>query len=357
MDDLDWLLDLLAGDLDSAERKLGNANTCSSVLNLLAIKLLKHDYQDIIRITDKFLISCKDVDDTGIKLLEYRILGDIALRRPEDIIWCLSMLRIPLLIFHVGHHLPLALLSFNQLLDERLSIFLRRKYGSPTVPVWICPLSRAVCFALYYAFRNGLFDELTRDQKYILTPYLSIVFASISRLSDAVNSLKNVINVSDGYMPRAALGKIYFLMDNPTRSFTELQYALAFAERDRMKGFEARVNLAQLYMLQGDYRLALDLITSALRIKPSPFARLVRGEILLNMGRLNEATIAFKALINTTNKFLRIRALINLSICYLEKKNPKQAFNYLWTAYMLDPNDEYIKLIATLLKRYQETGG
>ena len=356
---IDWFLNLLEGDLESAEREIlkdVDMKDARSLVNLLAVKLLKNKYRDVIRLTNEYLVDDIVVDDNAIRVMEYRILADISLGDIEDIVRCLYMVRIPLLTFNVDYYPVFAISTINQLLDEQTTIFFRRRYRSVSNTIKLVPFSNIVCVALYNAYKESKFDKLPPPRRALMLALLSVVYSSIPRQHTAILFAKKAVEIHDGYIQRTALGKIYLALNNLNKAFNELQRALNYSTTDKLGAYEARINLAQLYLIRGDYSLALDMITRALRIRQDPISRLIRGEALLNLGKLNEAIVAFKALANVNDKQIKIRALLNLSICYFEKKSYRRAFDYLWMAHMLDPNNKYISLLANIMKVYGHKG-
>jgi len=355
MNDIEWFLDILDNDLEDAEKKLFNETKKSpqSIINLLAIRFLRKDYSGILALTDE-VFGRKDIPFSVLtKILEYRIIASIYLKKPAEILKSLNALRTQLLIFYVEDIPPAIIASIKQLLEDPTIVFLRR-YHSMTKHSSVSPLTKIVSIMIHKACQDSLFENLPPVEKSQAYALSSILMPSILRTSDAIKYLDRAIRLQDGYIPRAAAGKIYFIIGNPSRAFNELNYALKFSDDDPLKGYEAKVNLAQLYSLQGDYKTALKYITDALRIRQEPIARLIRGEILLNLGELDAAIVAFRALVNIGDSRILLRTLINLAACLLEKNNVRKAFDYLWKAHLMVPDNEYIGMLASALKELSE---
>lgn len=358
MDTVDWFLDLLDGRYSDAEEKL-RIDTAklspSLIINRLAISLLQRDYRAILSITDRVLENMNSVSmESLIKILEYRILSDVALNKPHDVIRCLDILRKQILTFFIDYTHITYILTIYDLLDEQAQLYLRRIGTEHYSYTDIYEFSKVFCVSMFKAHRSGFFDVLPENDLMRALSYLSIFLTKVGRKNAAYKCLNRAFNISDGYIYRVASSRVRFMTNSINKAFSDLNHALQFAEKDKLRGIEAKINIAQLYALEGEYSTALRYISDALRIYPEPLARLIRGIILLHLGRLNEAIVAFKALVHTNNIKIKINALINLAVCFLLRKNHKKAFDCLWSAYMLDPNNDYVSILTRTIKKLSE---
>ncbi len=351
---IDWFLDLLNKELDSAETKLRlqiKPHDINSILNLLAVYLLKHDYNGILITTEEILRqSARIPTESLIKIIEYRVIADLALGNYDRIVGALDLVRRQILTFFIDFKQLLHNPSIRDLLDEQVILYLKRRYTVAPLYHEIYEFSKTFQLALYDAYKQDCFIDLQSSEKLRMYSYLSIFLAKLSLKEAAKKCINIAKEIKDSYISRVAAGTVWFLLNNFDHAFDELNYALANYTDVKNRGIEAKINIAQLYALEGEYKIALNYITEALRVYPDPLARLVRGKILLELQRFNEAVLAFRALLNTTNKNIRTVALLNLAVCYILKKKYKKAFDCLWSAYMLNPTNEYISMLTKTLK-------
>ena len=90
---VEWFLDILCMDLDSAEQKLRgtasleNIRDIRTILNLLAVYLLKHDYKSILDISNNVLKHQSRIPvENLIRIVEYKVIADLALGHYEDVV-------------------------------------------------------------------------------------------------------------------------------------------------------------------------------------------------------------------------------------------------------------------------------
>ncbi len=351
--DMEWLLYMLSGNLELAERTLESKHRGDprTLVNLAAIKFAQKKFEDVIRVTESaFQKPGKLPAEILRKIVEYRVLAAIALERPTEVIRALRLVRTNLLIFLTRHSLVVLLSSIYDLLSEQVLTLIRRlRHGGPS-PRRIAPLSHIVCAAVYNAWRSGFFDALDEDILAEALAYASVLLIPISRTGDAKSCIMRALSIRDSYVTRTAAGKYFFIVGNLERSLKELTRAIELSADDELKGFEAKANIAQIYAMRGDYKVALEYVTDALKTLRDPIVRLIRGEILMQMGALDQAILAFRALLSSENREIRIDALLNLAVCLLEKNLTSKAFEYLWKAYMLDPSNSMISMLAQTVR-------
>lgn len=354
---LEWLLHLLEGNLDNAHSMLmrENMRDPANIINLLAISFLKKDFDQIKEISQVIFEKKRNFGEESIlRILEYRILADIATSDAADLLNSLRFIRPKLLMFIAKMAPPIVISSVKDLLNEQTLMLLRRLRQITIEDYDPYAISGIVCKAVLEAMQNGFFDKLDKKEQAEALAYAAMLLLSISKVDIARKILKRSLSLHEFYVNRCALGKLYFVMGNLAQSFSELNYALNFSGSDRYKGFEAKTNIAQLYAIQGEYKMALRYIVDALRIRQDPFVRMIRGEILMNLGRYKDAIYAFKAVLSSQTERLKTYTLINLAICYLERKALKKAFDSLWKALLLNPKNENLMLITKTIKALAE---
>ncbi|MEX0568985.1 MAG: tetratricopeptide repeat protein, partial [Candidatus Njordarchaeota archaeon] len=263
MKSLDWLLHLLEGNLDTAQDILAGESIKdqANVMNLLAVNFLKRNFDKIKKISKETLKRRKDIrEDFLVKVLEYRILADIATDDVEDLLSSFRFLRPKLLMFIARMAPTIVVSSVQDLLNEQTLILLRRLRQNIIEDYDPYTISRVVCKAILEVAQNGFFDRLNKEERAEALAYASMLLLVISKVNVAKALLKRSLSLHESYINRCALGKLYFVIGNFAQAFSELNYALTLAETDKYKGFEARTNIAQLYAIQGDYKMALKYI-------------------------------------------------------------------------------------------------
>ena len=351
MQKLDWLLDLLQGDLDSAEKKVTDTVPTlekDSVLNLLAIKLLKRDYEGIISVSERFLEDQLDIyDENNVKILEYRLVASILVNDFTKILDTLRRIRTKILIISPVSTLAHKIGSWYELLSEQRVTNLRRQIVQDYLKEE--PFSKFALALITKLLRNDRLSGLDPVIRQELVSYLIALMAHTPFAKEALAKLRQYSTGENDYNLLTAKGKVLFFLNKPTVALGLFTKAVALAG-DMKDKFEALINISQIYALYGEFKLALEYVKQALLIRQDPVARLLRGAILLNIGSYDEASLAFRALIQVRDKKIKLLALFGLSECYIAKGNFRAAFDSIWKAYMLYPN-ELVRIYANVLKR------
>ena len=356
MSALDWLIDLLQEDFGAAEKKLMEIRMPrrDRILNVLAIKLLRKDYEDLIRIAEESLGESPNIhNDVTAKILEYRLIASILINDLQRVLDSLRKLRTKIFILPTPPTLFQRIGDWCDLLDEQKVFFVRRQILGRTIVD--LPLSKSTIAFLSLYLRENLNISLQQNIKREFISYVAALMAHTPQASYALKllSLKNI--GEDDYNTLVARGKVFFALNQTAKALSEFNRAILLIKEKR-GGLEALVNISQIYAMYGEYKLALEYVKRALLIRQDPLARLTRGIVLLNMGRFDEAILAFKALLRIESKRLKLLALLGLSECYVAKRNFRAAFDVAWRAYMLDQTDEIVGLYAYVLKNLSEQG-
>lgn len=351
MQKLDWFLSMLQGDFNSAEEGVSKEVVTSGgikILNLLAIKLLKGDYEGVMRVSEKALEGKPNIyDEVLIKILEYRLAASILTKDFHKMLDVLRRIRTRIFAISPAPALLCKINSWYEILNMRKVLNLRRQILRDQLEE--PPLSKFALALLTKFFKDEGLGGLDPSAKRELVSYVAALMAHTPFAKDALVELKRHSGGEIDHNVLIAKGKILFLLEKPMRALGAFIRALNLPGEKKDK-FEALVNISQIYALHGEYRLALEYVKQALLINQDPTARLLRGEILLNMGYYEEASLAFKALVQVNDKRIRVPALLGLSECYIAKGDFKAAFDIIWRAYMLYPN-ELVRIYADVLKR------
>ncbi len=350
MSKFDWLIELLQGNLDSAEKQLAEISTLKriDVLNLLAIKLLRREYTAVINIAEKTIGDKPNIHDERIaKILEYRLAASILSGDDNRVLDSLRKFRVKIFMISMFPILLYRINSWYDFLDEQKIFYIHRQISKGEFNE--LPLSKSVIALLTAYLKSGNPDKMEIDARRELISYIAALMAHTPLAREALSLLNREFANDLDYNILVARGKIFFLLNNPVKALSEFNKAITFVSEKKIL-LEALVNISQIYAMYGEYRLALDYARRALLIRQDPIARLVRGGILLNMGRFNEAILAFKALLRIENRKIKLFALLGLAECYVAKGNFRAAFDAVWKAYMLDRSSDIVSLYVHVLR-------
>lgn len=319
-----------------------------NILNILAVNLINKNLEAIISVTDAVISRgiLREFDDTALKIVEYRLLALSFIKDYRRVLETLRLIKNRILYLSVFPYPFLYLNSLNELLDEQKLLFIKRQTVNVS-HLRRAPISGIVILSLYRNFDKSV--VLSPNEKSELFAYMGVLLSYTSRGDIGRKLIDFALSLKDGYITRVASGVSYYLLNNYRRAFNEFMVAIKRMEKNS-RSVEALVNLSQLFLLTGEYSIALNYITNAIKRNPDAFSRFIRGLILLNLERINEAILAFKALLGTKEKEIRIHALLGLAECYLLLKNYKKAFEMVWKAHMLNPSDRIVSLYAEVLK-------
>ena len=215
----------------------------------------------------------------------------------------------------------------------------------------ILPLNKSLREMLYRAIKSYTeeihesFTPLKISQIYSI---LSITALSLNVISEAKKAIEKAINIDRNPLVLNMYGKVYYVIGDLNTAISAFKEALIIDHENSFR-YITLTNIGNVFARIGDYDLAIELITKALKIKADCFVCWYsRAIALLRSEKWKEAENSFKALIQMRRDDPRI--WYGLGQVYLARGKILESIECFLKAMKLNPDDEIIQLHIELAR-------